>query len=56
MTLEKMRTLKLLHMAESLGRRLHKREQKGLSHEDFLALLVDDEYLGRRQSRLVRLN
>jgi DNA replication protein DnaC len=43
-------------MAESLGRRLHKREQEGLSHEDFLALLVDDEYLGRQQSRLVRLH
>lgn len=55
-TLEKMRTMKLLHMAESLGRRLQKREHEGLSHEDFLALLVDDEYLGRQRSRLVRLH
>jgi DNA replication protein DnaC len=55
-TLEKMRSMKLLHMAESLGRRLEKREQEGLSHEDFLALLVDDEYLGRQRSRLVRLH
>ncbi len=43
-------------MAEGLGRRLKKREEEGLSHEDFLALLVDDEYLGRQRSRLVRLH
>lgn len=55
-TVEKMRAMKLMHMAESLGRRLSKREQEGLSHEDFLALLVDDEYLGRQRSRLVRLH
>jgi len=48
--------MKLLHMAESLRRRLSKREQEGLSHEDFLALLVDDEDLGRQQGRLARLH
>jgi DNA replication protein DnaC len=55
-TLEKLQEMKLPHMADGLRRRLDKREEAGLAHEDFLALLVDDEYLGRQRNRLERLH
>ena len=54
-TLEKLRTMKMFTLADSLKNRLEKREHKGLTHEDFIALLVDDEYLDRSRRKLERL-
>jgi len=54
-TLEKLRGMKMCTMAESLTTRLDRGEQKGLTHEDFISLFVDDEYLHRKRCKLERL-
>ncbi len=55
-TLDKLNQMKLRHMAESLERRLSKKDQEGLSPQEFVALLVEDEYLRRQHSKLERLH
>lgn len=55
-TLDKLRAMKMYSMAESLQTRLDRGEHKGLTHEDFIALLVDDEYLHRKRRKLERLH
>jgi DNA replication protein DnaC len=47
--------MRLTHMAQQLQDRLANNDQLDLSHEQFIALLVEDEYLHRRQKRLERI-
>jgi len=47
--------MRFTHMAEQLQERLANGDNRDLSHEQFLALLVEDEYLYRRQKRLNRI-
>lgn len=54
-TLEKLRTMKMVSMAESLHQRLERREYEGITHEEFISLIVDDEYLDRNRRKLERL-
>jgi DNA replication protein DnaC len=54
-TLKQLRELRLSIMATSLQNRLKNGDQRGLSPEDFLALLVEDEYSSRQTRRLERL-
>jgi DNA replication protein DnaC len=42
-------------MAEQLSSRLANGEHTDLSHEQFIALLVEDEYLWRRRKRMERM-
>ena len=42
-------------MAVQLQDRLSNGDHKDLSHEEFIALLVEDEYLCRKQRRLNRI-
>jgi DNA replication protein DnaC len=47
--------MRLPRMAEQLRDRLANGDHKDLSHEEFIALLVEDEYLSRKQKRLERI-
>jgi DNA replication protein DnaC len=47
--------MRLTRMAEQLPERLANGEHKVLSHEEFIALLVEDEYLARKQRRLNKI-
>lgn len=42
-------------MADSLQNRLDKGDSRGLTPEDFLALLVEDEYMARKNRKLERM-
>lgn len=53
--LKQLHELRLSTMAGSLERRLKNGDQRDLSPEDFLALLVEDEYSSRQERRLNRL-
>ena len=53
--LTQLRSLQLSTMADSLERRLAKNEQQGLDPEEFLALLVSDEYETRQERKLNRM-
>ena len=44
--------MKLNKMAESFKEKLSSTQYKNLSHEEFLGLLIDDEYLDRKNKRL----
>jgi DNA replication protein DnaC len=52
---QQLREMRLPRMAEQLQDRLANGDQKDLSHEEFIALLVEDEYLSRKQRRLDRI-
>lgn len=52
--LRQMRELRLSHMAQSLQDRLRKGDHRGLTHEEFIALLVEDEHQARKGRRLSR--
>jgi len=54
-TISKLTEMKLYGMAESLSRRINQPDHKGLSFEDFLTLLIDDEYLNRKNNKYTRL-
>ena len=47
--------MRLPRMAEQLRDRLANGDHKDLSHEEFIALLVEDEFLSRKQKRLKRI-
>jgi DNA replication protein DnaC len=51
-TYEKLIAMKLFGMANALKERIDRVDHHGLSHTDFLGLLVDDEYLYREQRKL----
>lgn len=51
-THEKMITMKLYGMAGSLNERLERADHQSLSKEEFLGLLVDDEWLYRENRKL----
>ena len=57
-TITKMNEMKLHGMARSFQERRTKTDHQDLSHDEFTALLVDDEYIQRqnnRQRRLIRM-
>lgn len=54
-TYSQLRELRLSRMAEQLQERMANGDHRDLSHEQFIALLVEDEYLYRRQRKLARL-
>ena len=54
-TIRKMNEMKLFGMVRSLEERLKSGARENLAPEELLALLVDDEYLHRKNNRLVRL-
>ncbi len=54
-TIRKMNEMKLFGMARSLEERLRSGARENLAPEELLALLVDDEYLHRKNNRLRRL-
>lgn len=53
--LQQLHSMRLPRMAEQLQERLSSSDHKDLSHEEFIALLVEDEYLSRKQKRLERI-
>lgn len=53
--LRQLRSMRLSTMADSLERRLNSGEQRGLAPEEFVALLVEDEFSARQQRKLSRL-
>jgi DNA replication protein DnaC len=54
-TLTQLRDMRLSVMADALQRRLEHGDQHGLSGEEFVSLLVEDEYGARQQRKLTRL-
>jgi len=54
-TLTQLRTLRLSSMAASLQERLSRGDHNGVSAEDFLAVLVEDEFRSRQEKKLSRL-
>lgn len=54
-TIDTLNRLKLFGMANSLAERLLNAQHHGLSHADFVALLVQDEQVYRENKRLKRL-
>jgi DNA replication protein DnaC len=54
-TCQQLREMRMSRMASQLQQRLANAEQRELAPEEFLALLVEDEYLSRRQKRLDRM-
>ena len=51
-TLEKKRAIKLHQMARSLEERLGKPDHQDLTVQEFLGLIVDDEFIARENARL----
>lgn len=54
-TLSKMGTMKLTTMAQSFEQRLNRGDHNDLSTEEFVGLLIDDEYAARQSRRLSRM-
>jgi len=54
-TCEQLKEMNLSRMAETLKNRLNNGDNIDLSHEQFIALLVEDEYGIRKQRRLQRM-
>jgi DNA replication protein DnaC len=54
-TLSQLRTLRLSHMARSMEERIQKGEHKQLTCDEFLGLLVEEEYHARKNRKLSRL-
>ena len=54
-TIRKMNEMKLFGMVRSLEERFKSGARENLAPEELLALLVDDEYLHRKNNRLLRL-
>ena len=53
-TLKQMREMRLSNMAISLEDRLKQRDHQDLTHEEFLSLLIEDEYNARKNRKLAR--
>lgn len=51
-TLNKLRAMKLHHMARSLEERLKRADHQDLSVQDLLGLAVDDEFIARENARM----
>ncbi|MBL7050338.1 MAG: ATP-binding protein [Nitrospira sp.] len=54
-TLHQMRTMRLATMATCLEQRLKNGDHRDLSHEEFISLLVEDEFASRKHRRLSRM-
>jgi DNA replication protein DnaC len=54
-TLEKLRRLRLPTMASALEQRIQRGDHRDVSPEEFLGLLVDDEFTARQNRKLSRL-
>ncbi len=54
-TLHQMRQMRLTHMATSFETRLKNGDNRELSHEEFVALLVEDEFSERQNRKLSRM-
>ena len=54
-TLHQMRQMRLSYMARSLEERLKNGENRELCHEEFIALLIEDEYSERRNRKQSRM-
>lgn len=54
-TLDQMRKMRLSYMANSFEERLKNGDNRNLSHEEFIALLVEDEYSERQNRKLSRM-
>ncbi|NLW33064.1 MAG: ATP-binding protein [Fibrobacter sp.] len=52
---KQLQELHMATMAEQLQQRLANGDHKSLSHEEFIALLVEDEYLAKKQKRMDRI-
>lgn len=50
-----LRAMRLSVMADSLTDRLKDSATRALTHEEFIALLVEDEYSARRHRKLSRM-
>lgn len=50
-----LRSMRLATMASSLEQRLKNGDHRDLTHEEFLSLLVEDEYTARNNRRLARM-
>jgi DNA replication protein DnaC len=53
--IEQLKAMRLATMAQSLQTRLENNDHRDLSHEEFVALLVEDEYNTRKNRKLSRL-
>ena len=54
-TLTKMQKMRLATMAQSLEERINRGDHRDLSAEEFIGLLIDDEYNARQNRRLSRM-
>ena len=54
-TLSKMRAMRLTTMATALEERMQRNDHLDLAVEDFIGLLVDDEYSSRQNRKLTRM-
>jgi DNA replication protein DnaC len=54
-TLQQLASLRLAGMARSFETRINQPDHQDLSHEEFVGLLVDDEYIHRQNARQTRL-
>jgi DNA replication protein DnaC len=54
-TLQQLREMRLSYMARSLEERLKNGDNRDLSHEEFIALLVEDEFNARKNRKLARM-
>ena len=52
---QQLNEMRLTCMAQQLRDKLSNSDYRDLSHEEFIAFLVEDEYLSRRQRRLARM-
>ena len=52
---QQLNDMRLSRMAQQLRDKLTNSDYKELSHEEFIAFLVEDEYLSRKQRRLTRM-
>ena len=54
-TISQLRSMRLATMAAMLEQRLENGDHRNLNHEEFISLLVEDEYVNRKNRRLARL-
>ena len=54
-TLHQMRQMRLSYMARSLEERLNNGDNHDLSHEEFISLLIEDEFNARKNRKLTRM-
>jgi len=54
-TLHQMRSMRLAAMAVCLEQRIKNGDHRDLSHEEFISLLVEDEFASRKNRRLSRM-